>query len=295
MPGYEQVVREARTWTGDDRAGALAPLTGPWSNRLFTAVVDERPVIVKLYADASRDEPQREWEALNALAPSGAAAEPLHLAADHVAPAIVIGVVDGEARPFGGLDERELEQLEAVHRLVHATEPAVRRPANGHPAHIVAHTTRLFDALGVVATAVERPTVVVDALRRGNAWLQGAAAGLPTRFADGEVWCRGDTNAANYLWSDGVVRLIDFEDAGWRHPVFEVVELVEHVGNRDLSANQIEVLCDAWGATSAAVLDGRRLAACFWLAVVEQRARAGGQPRQVTPEQQAQRVDELLG
>jgi hypothetical protein len=90
---------------------------------------------------------------------------------------------------------------------------------------------------------------------------------------------------------------VDFEDSGLNLPAVELADLVEHVANRGLPEATVGRLGHLWGLArrGAGLAEARRLAACFWLVVLERNRRAGLPARQVTAAQQAARVQELLG
>jgi hypothetical protein len=201
--------------------------------------------------------------------------------------------IAGGSRPFGDLTLDGLVELAGAHRKIQHLAPPVRRPAKRPRVEIQARAA--IERLR--ATGLElRPKIVADALGAAGTWLATTAAGRPVgKATSGGV---ADTNAANYVWQDGRVWLLDFEDARWRDPVFEAVELVEHLANRDLRADQTGIVFDLCkvDARRGIVRDQRRLAAAFWLGVLEANARRGNlSRRQVTPEAQAARVLTLLG
>jgi aminoglycoside phosphotransferase (APT) family kinase protein len=228
---------------------------------------------------------------LVALAPHAVAPAPLAFDVGDP-PAIVMERIEGRARALGELDLADIERFAGVHRSLYRMQPTTRRPATGHPERLLRRARVLIGEQ--VASAFDRSGTVTEALRQADRWLAGRDAVGLARTSDREVWCRGDPNSANYLWSDGAVRLLDFEDAGFRDPLVDLADVLEHAANRDLTAVQVGALIDAWCTTPADIRGARRLLACFWLALLERRDRAGQPPRQVAVAHQAERVLGLL-
>ena len=108
---------------------------------------------------------------------------------------------------------------------------------------------------------------------------------------------RGDPNLTNYLWSDGGVVLVDWENSGYNDPAIELADFAEHASTRALSDDFWSALADATGLTKAdrvRVPNARRLIACFWLVLIASRQREG-LPTTVTLDEQAHRTLEVLG
>lgn len=137
----------------------------------------------------------------------------------------------------------------------------------------------------------EAPEVVTSAWRAAQTWIAGEdtdrllSAGDP-RFT------RGDPNLSNYLWSDGALMLIDWEDSGYNDPALELADMAEHASTRALGEDFWLDLAEATSLTPterARVSPGRRLMACFWLVVIDSRQRHG-LPTTVSLEEQATRT-----
>jgi hypothetical protein len=288
MPATEAaaLIAAARRWPAAP-PGRVSPLAPGSSHRLFAAVLAGEPVVVKVFRDARRGEPDREWEALRLLGGSCAPA-PLHRSHDGGPATIVMRRAAGAPRPLAALDDRQLAALAAAHDRVRAAVPASRRRATGHPVALLARTR---DGLADLASCPPGPHAA--ALRLARAW----ADGCTSAWGGGEAFGRGDPNAANYLWDGDDVMLVDFEDSGLNVPAVALADLVEHVANRGLPEATVGRLGHLWGLARrrAGLAEARRLAACFWLVVLERNRRAGLPARQVTAAQQAARVQELLG
>jgi hypothetical protein len=264
MPATEAaaLIAAARRWPAAP-PGRVSPLAPGSSHRLFAAVLAGEPVVVKVFRDARRGEPDREWEALRLLG--------------------------GSCAPAPGRARRP-----AVGRAGRGPRPgagggAGLAAAGDRPPGGPAASTR--DGLAGLASCPPGPHAA--ALRLARAW----ADGCTSAWGGGEAFGRGDPNAANYLWDGDDVTLVDFEDSGLNVPAVALADLVEHVANRGLPEATVGRLGHLWGLARrrGGLAEARRLAACFWLVVLERNRRAGLPARQVTAAQQAARVQELRG
>jgi aminoglycoside phosphotransferase (APT) family kinase protein len=273
------------------RAGALARLSGGMSHDVFAA---DGLVVVKVFRSFARDEHLREWEALHTLRGTGRAPEPIHCDDDEQAPAVVMSRIEGEAIPATALTPTHVERIAELHRVGAAASLRSDRLALTHPAVSVPRTRALFaewdDAAPHVADV--RPAGVA-----ARAWLATAAPDALIERADA-VFSRGDPNITNYLWTDESVRFIDFEDSGAGDRVCDFGEMAEHANMRTVPESLWAHLADASGFAAAdrpRLVDARRLLACFWLVILERRAKRGAPVVQITLEEQADRVLTLLG
>ena len=272
---------------GAARAGQLEGrrLAGGISHDVF--VTGDAPVaVVKVYRSWGRDEPAREWEALGALRGTGLAAAPVSFDAGDP-PVVVMSFVAGAAlASVGELTSPRLSALGAVHRRVHAAVAPSGRLALNHPAVILPKVRAMFDEWE-------------DGPAAAKAWL---ASSSPDRLVSeaADVFCRGDTNLSNTLWSgDAVSGLVDFEDSGVGDPAVEIGDMAEHLSTRGAPDVVWDELADATGLTSPAarsrITDARRLMACWWLVILERRRRRGDPPVQLGVDEQSERVRALLG
>ena len=275
---------------GAARAAQLERLTGGLHHDVFA--MDD--VVVKVFRSWARDEPRREWEALCALADSGLAAMPI--AFDPVEPPVVVmSMLPGRSlASVELLTSERVAVLGAAYRRLHEVRPPSGRLSLSHPATLVPRTRSMFDEWNEVGCELR------DAVDAAKAWLETPAA---DRLVSGSasVFCPGDPNLANTLWSDDrSLRFIDFEDSGLGDPAFEIGDMAEHLSTRGAPDAVWEELADAMGVTSsgaarARIADARRLMACFWLVILERRRRRGEPPVQLDVDEQADRVRALLG
>jgi aminoglycoside phosphotransferase (APT) family kinase protein len=289
-------VERARAATATDDASAsglgLERLQGGMSHAVFSPMEDPA-LVVKVFRTSVRQEPEREWEALVALAGSGVAPEPVHFDAGD--PAVVVMTrVRGSSRPADELSETDAAILGRAHRQVHGRGPKARRPLSH--GGVRAACASLRHGLGASGEN-EEPAVLVAAWTAARAWVgEVDVEGILTPRT--HCFSRGDPNLTNYLWSDdGVVALVDWEDSGGSDPVLELADLAEHASSRALTDRFWDALADATGLRASdrpRVTSARRVMACFWLVLITTRSREH-QPTTVTLEEQARRTLAVLG
>jgi hypothetical protein len=283
----------------------LVRLEGGQSHDVFLCDVDEEPVVIKVYRSHQREEHHHEWTALVAVGSIGAGPRALWFDpggnvqdGGPLPPAVAMTFLEGRARNAEDYTASDLASVATGNRSIHHLRPSGARLANGHRAVILGRSRELIASWnGQAAHLEDQPEVVHRAGSLARRWLEGVEADGVVESAV-EVFSRGDPHLRNYLW-DGEerVRLVDFEDAGWSDPAFEAADLIEHAGSRALPGGMWEVVCDAYGfdsATRSRAGAGRRLAACFWLTVLERRLRRGADPVNLTIVEQAERLVGLL-
>ena len=288
--GHDDLIRRARLAVAGKGAVDLTRLSGGMSHDLF--VTDDRAgVVVKVFRTSADHEPEREWDALQALAGSGLAPEPIHFDRSG-APVIVMTFVPGAPKAGRELRLDDAHRIGAAHRAVHRTVAPSPRPL-GHTG-LRSAAAALFDDRP--QPEVDRGDVVRAAWSAARRWI--ATNDVDRLLSSGpRHLTRGDPNLRNYLWTDedGLV-LVDWENSGSGDAVLELADMAEHAGSHDVPEPFWSELADATGlspAERAQVRPARRLFACFWLVLIERRRRAG-LPTTLTAEEQAARTLAVL-
>jgi hypothetical protein len=254
------------------------------------APLDDSNLVFKVFQATKGDEPHREWDALVALAGSGIAPGPVHF--DPSDPAVVVMTrMVGSSLPAGEHGVEHAREIGRVHRLVHRVAPEARR-APSHSGVRAAWAALMVDG-GADAPYVraDAPAVVAGAWEAARLWI--AEADVEQLLAPDRLrFSRGDPNLSNYLWNEGRVVLVDWENSGYNDPRLELADMAEHASTRALEEEFWTHLADAIElkrADRARVVEGRRLMACFWLVLIDSRV---GQrlPTTVTLEEQARRT-----
>jgi len=254
------------------------------------APVDHPDVVVKVFQSTSRDESEREWDALLALSGCGIAPEPLHF--DDGDPATVVMTrVSGSSLTAEALSPDHAHQIGRVHGLVHRVVPEVRRPLAHSGVRGARRALMADDRHETSSLLVDASDTVARAWRAAQMWIADTDV-EHLLSSGGPRFSRGDPNLSNYLWGEAGVVLIDWENSGDNDPAIDLADMAEHASTRTLGEDFWIELADATGldrADRARVVEGRRLMACFWLVLIESRRRQG-LPTTVTLEEQARRT-----
>jgi hypothetical protein len=301
--GLEALVKAARLEAegpdvGDgssgDARGGLRRLAGGANHDVFTTRVDGRPAVIKVFRSNRPGHANWEFEALQRLAGTGIAPEPIWFEpAAGFRPVLVMSHVPGHARRAHELDASAIARMIEAHRRVQSsvTQSGSERAASNHPGAVLDQARALTSRL--MSTLASPPPALVAA----DQWLKTGEAGA--LVADSlSVFCRGDVNLSNYLWDDDNLVLIDFEDSGLNDPVFEWAAMAEHFTARRATEAIWAALADGAALDSSQRTrwhSARRLVACYWLAVLLRRDQRGEIVVEVTAPEQAERVETILG
>jgi aminoglycoside phosphotransferase len=261
-------------------------------------IIMDGGVVIKRFRSWARNEPAREWAALRLLADraDGLAPRPLSASLDADPPVITMSWLPGQPLAGTAISPGMLDALAtALERLWASVPPGelsslpVTETGPGELARLIRERLAAAPDLG------DDP-VVLDAAEAGIGWLDAADWPSP---GDGElVLGQGDSNLANFLYDDGRVRLVDFEDCAPSDRPFELAVLVEHLSSwsdAGLDADDLLARFDLTAAEQRRLLDYRRLAALFWLAHLRPGSRASRRNPPGTLTRQAARLRRLLG
>jgi hypothetical protein len=233
-------------------------------------------VLTKRYVSWPRDEPGREWAALELISRHlpDLAPKPLHRVTSP--PSIAMTVVPGI--PFSGsLDGGQLAALGDALRDLWSIPPdgLLAIDTSALVARVRGGLVVLRDVPGVIGSAAR------------------ASLDMPYELIDvrDPVLAHGDPNLENYLWDGSRVRIVDFEDAGRGDRAIELANLVEHLSGRGTDwtgfADRLAVDPDRFHAA-------RCLWAAFWLTLVGPGGPGAARNPPGTAEAQAGRVLALV-
>jgi Ser/Thr protein kinase RdoA (MazF antagonist) len=238
-------------------------------------------MVTKTYTSWSRNEPTREWAALQTIAAAAPnlVPTPLNLSAA-AQPSLTMSRLPG--RPLSGtLTPEELAGLEAALRTLWSIPSEDLSP---------------FDLSAFIArtrtgvSAYRGSGIVAEAHAAAADWLSGPAVELlfePAPLVIGH----GDPNLSNYLWDGDRVRIVDFEDAGRSDLAVELANLVEHISTR---ATNWTSFVNRFPTDPHRHLTARRLWSIFWLTLLRPGAPSAARNPPDTPAEQALRVLQLL-
>jgi Ser/Thr protein kinase RdoA (MazF antagonist) len=239
-------------------------------------------VVIKTYTSWSRNEPAREWAALQTIASAEPDLVPAPLNLSPAArPSLTMSRLPG--RPLSGtLTPEELAGLEAALRTLWWIPPEDLSP---------------FDLSAFIArtragvSAYQGSGIVAEAHAAAVDWLSGSAVDLLFEAAPSVIG-HGDPNLSNYLWDGERVRIVDFEDAGRSDIALELANLVEHISSRTTDWTSV---VDRFPIDHDRHLTARCLWSIFWLTLLRPGAPSAARNPPGTPVSQAARVLELLG
>jgi len=238
--------------------------------------------VVKRYTSWDRGEPGREWQALTVLHRHHPGLGPRPYSADLTGdpPSVTMSRVPGH--PLDGrLDRARLDALELAVRQLWSTPAGELPPRRWHPS----------EAQGVgrswYAGATRPAGIAGEAFDAAVEFFQGP--GLADSCGP-PVFGHSDSNLANYLWDGGRIRVIDFEDAGWSDPAYELASLVEHLSARD---TDWAGFLDRFDVDAARLRTGRFLAAALWLHMLLPGGRSEARNPPGTLARQARRLLDL--
>lgn len=245
---------------------------GGSNNLLYRATGRGHDVAVKFTLRDSRDRAGREYDALTALRAIGAGLAPTPLFLDQTSfaqPVILMTWLDGPVSETPPTSDAEWHALLTHLAAVHTVAPA--------------------DATETIPPAVMTMLDAADGLRRIEAQVDRLPPGGHTAPVDALVeaveaaawpeWppvavclCRSDPNLSNFVRRRGRWASVDWENAGWGDPAFEMADLLCHPTTLTVSPARAAWLVRHYAALSGdAALPGRvavyqRLLLVWWVA-----------------------------
>ncbi len=228
-------------------------------------------VVRKVYVSWDRDEPDREWAGLTALARHvpGLGPTPISRGREAGAPVIVMSRLPGVPLGSSRLTNAQVEALAAALRRLFSARVNSAIPERAFGPSVLRSAVRDWGREDYDLAGCVDPTVVGEALSLARDWL--AADDRDTDRISDPVLAVGDGNLANVMWDGRVCRLIDFEEFGQSDIAYEVADVVEHASSRLDRLLDVDALLLRMGlddAQQARLVAFRRLLACFWLVML---------------------------
>jgi aminoglycoside phosphotransferase (APT) family kinase protein len=230
--------------------------------------------LTKRYTSWSRDEPAREWAALELLAQAAPDLTPTPLTSSTApTPSITMTLVPGH--PL-----QEPVTPTRITALGNALETLWSVSSDGlEPIELPALVDRTRSGLRALR---DTEGVIAQAAR---SWLDNEPLDL-TAVHD-PVVAHGDPNLTNYLWDGTRVRIVDFEDAGCGDRTVELANLVEHLSWRQTDPTP---LVRRFAPDPDRFRKARCLWAGFWLTLIGPGGPSAHRNPPGTAEAQAERV-----
>jgi thiamine kinase-like enzyme len=275
----------------------VTPLTGGMQNDLvrWTAPGGVE-IVIKFYVKTDRRRADREWAALNLLAPQNLATVPAPLWLDPAPVEPAIGMTLLHGTPL-------LETTDQVTALTELAETTARLqtvalsglmkdlPRIDSGEHYLVRLTQAWPEL--LAAESDDP-LAPDMQQLLTEWHRRGDADVVIRPAEAPVLSRGDANLLNWMRTDHGASCVDFEYAGFSTAAFDAADHIEHISAREVpDAVWVQVLPHL-GVTDANrqyFAASQRTCALRWLAVLwKQRTR-----RREEFDRQHARVSMLFG
>ncbi len=206
----------------------IARVGGGSNNLLYRAAGHGHDLAVKFTLRDSRDRAGREYAALAALRAVGPDLAPIPLYLDQTSfaqPVIVMTWLDGPVSETPPTTDREWNALLAHLLAVHTVTPG------GASEDIPPAVMTMLD----VPDGLRRIEAQVDRLPPGEHLLPVDALVEAITVTDWPEWppaqvslCRSDPNLSNFVRRSGRWASVDWENAGWGDPAFEIADLLCH-------------------------------------------------------------------
>ncbi|MBM3129622.1 MAG: aminoglycoside phosphotransferase family protein [Chloroflexi bacterium] len=212
------------TW----RDWRVTRVTGGWNNLLYRATNDAHDLAIKFTRRDARDRAGREYAALLVLQQSRlniAPAPVLRARERYRLPVVVQTWIAGEVKNAPPVDDAEwmllLEHYAALARVTRANT-----------------SLNLLDAVLTMKSARDAQARVRQQLARlpndahnesiAHLIQQMETARFPEWDAPPATLCRVDPNILNFIRRDHAWLSVDWENAGWGDPAFEIADLMAH-------------------------------------------------------------------
>jgi Ser/Thr protein kinase RdoA (MazF antagonist) len=226
--------------------------------------------VVKTFRSWDRDEPEREWTALELLHRSapGLAPEPVSRGEREGRPSVVMSRLPGVSLGNEPLSHAQVAAVAAAMSRLHSAVPRGELDRLPHRISGACEMVRDLRAGYAVAPVPGLEPEVVTAVEEARRWLSTSEPDALADPAGHLVFAQADGNLANYLWDGERCRLVDFEDSGVSDRAYEVADLAEHVSAwliDVLDGDLLVELLDLDEPARQRVRRMRRLFATFWL------------------------------
>ena len=235
---------DACEWNG----WRITRITGGMNNRLYRATNGARDLAIKFTIRDARDRAGREYAALVALQRAGFDIAPRAILLKrerYTLPVVVQTWLDGDVINAPPTNDDEWTRLLEHYAAIHSLTPA-RAPIELPRAVITAHNaeearSRVREQIAQIPVAV-RPASLVELVARLEQ-IEFAKWDTP-RIA----FCRVDPNIANFVRGDTRWKSVDWENAGWGDPAYEMADLIAHPAYAEVSPARWEWVIEKIGA-----------------------------------------------
>lgn len=261
-----------RPGPGRWRGWEVTPVTGGRNALLYRATGPGGDLAVKFTVRDERDRAGREFGALRALTGAGLAIAPQPLFLDRdlcETPVVVQQWLAGtplDAPPSDDAGwERVAELLELLYQVRPSSVAVELLPAAFNARSFGGAVTLVREELALLPPS-ERPQEVVAAAER-------LEVSPPPDWSPGEpALCHCDANTSNILTRPRRWAVVDWENAGWGDPAFDIADLIVHPAYRAVGEDRwqwlLQRLCGLNEGMRARVEAYRSVLAVWWAARV---------------------------
>jgi thiamine kinase-like enzyme len=248
LPLLDHLGSSAAVADGEWRDWHITCVAGAGNNLLFRATGGAHDLAIKFTIRDARDRAGREYDALRALQQAGLAIAPVPLWLDrhrYAQPVVVQSWLEGTVLvvPPAGDDEWQclLDHYLAIHTLTPASGIVLPQAVlNMHSA--ADGLARIRQQLAYMP-ALEQPAALHELIRNVE------AARLPDWPTPPSALCRVDPNTLNFVRQPNAWASVDWENAGWGDPAYEIADLITHPAYLDVPPERLEWLIDAYCAS----------------------------------------------
>jgi aminoglycoside phosphotransferase (APT) family kinase protein len=255
---------QGQPWPGAE----ITRITGGWSNLLYRVTGPLGDLAVKFTVRDSRDRVGRELHALLALRQAGLSVAPKPVLLDrksYTQPVVVQTWLEGEASRRLPGDDAEWESLLEHLVTVHTVTPertSVRLRRGVVDARTVQEGRRLIRQQLTRLPREARPASLRALVHRFR----------DTDFPKGSrarvVLCRVDNNILNVIRRPGAWASVDWENAGWGDPAFEIAQLMTHPAYIDVPFERWEWVMETYCALAGDEALARRITTYYRMLAV---------------------------
>jgi thiamine kinase-like enzyme len=230
------------------REWRIARVAGAGNNLLFRASSAAHDLAIKFTIRDARDRAGREYNALLALQQARLmiAPAPLWLDRDSYAqPVIVQSWLEGTVQRAPPTDDGEWQRLLNHYLSIHTLIPAICNITLPPAAMNMTSTADGLDRIGQQLAYIpdaEQPSDLHELIRNVE------TARLPDWPVPPLALCRTDPNTLNFVRRPNAWASVDWENAGWGDPAFEIADLVTHPAYADVPPDRLEWLIEAYCA-----------------------------------------------
>ena len=224
----------------------ITPVGGGWSNLLYRVTNSAHDLAIKFTLRDARDRAGREYAALCVLQEAGLAVAPEPILLDRTSyaqPVVVQTWLDGKVSATPPTSDADWRKLVQHFALIHSVTPdntATRLPEAVLNANTVLEGRRIVQQQVARIPRGARPRSLRRLVR------QFERSEFPDWSRAPVALCRVDNNTLNIIRRPGRWASVDWENAGWGDPAFDVVDWMTHAAYIGVSPERWDWVVDEY-------------------------------------------------